>query len=401
MDRIIMHIDVNNAFLSWTALLLLKDGYTTDIRKIDAIIGGDEANRHGIVLAKSMSAKRKGVKTAMPIWEAKRKCYNLAIFSPNYKWYSEMSSKLFELIRHYTPDIEILSIDECFLDYTPVRNLYGDPLLFAHKLKDEILNKLGFTVNIGVAQNKLCAKMASDFTKPNRVHTLYNNEVETKMYPLDVSELYGIGKSSSAKLHELHINTIGDLASCDELWLSKYFKNRASIMVNHARGIDNSLVISDTSENKGISHSTTLPYNFTKLEQIYSILQILVENIAVELRSYHKYCYVIGVTLKDKYFKSSSHQRKLKNATNQTKEIYDVAKDLVNELWNDEPIRLVGISLTNLVNQNYYQVSLFENVIDNEAVSKLDETLDNLKKQYGSNIIKTASSVDHNIKKKY
>ena len=177
MDNIFMHIDVNNAFLSWTAVDLLNKGYKIDIRNIESIIGGDESQRHGIVLAKSMVAKSKGVKTAETIRDAKRKCNDLKIFPPNHKLYQEMSNKLFELISKYTPDIEKLSVDECFIDYTKVRKLYGDPIKFAYKLKKEIKDTLGFTVNIGIANNKLCAKMASDFLKPDRVHTLFKEEV--------------------------------------------------------------------------------------------------------------------------------------------------------------------------------------------------------------------------------
>ena len=149
-----MHIDVNNAYLSWTAIDLLNRGYKIDIRNIESIIGGDESKRHGIVLAKSMVAKRKGVKTAETIRDAKRKCNNLQIFPPNHTLYKKMSDSLFNLISKYTPDIEKLSIDECFIDYTHVRKLYGDPIKFAYKLKREIKEELGFTVNIAIANNK-------------------------------------------------------------------------------------------------------------------------------------------------------------------------------------------------------------------------------------------------------
>ena len=138
MDNIIMHIDVNNAFLSWTAVDLLKKGYNIDIRNIEAVIGGDETKRHGIVLAKSPMAKKKGVKTADTIREAKRKCRNLKVFSPNHDLYHKESKKLFDLISNYTPDIEILSVDECFIDYTKVKKMYGDPIEFAYKLRNEI-----------------------------------------------------------------------------------------------------------------------------------------------------------------------------------------------------------------------------------------------------------------------
>ena len=272
MDNIFMHIDVNNAFLSWTAVDLLNKGYKIDIRNIESIIGGDESKRHGIVLAKSMVAKSKGVKTADTIRDAKRKCNDLKIFLPNHKLYEEMSNKLFKLISNYTPDIEKLSVDECFIDYTKVRKLYGDPIKFAYKLKKEIKERLGFTVNIGIANNKLCAKMASDFLKPDRVHTLFKEEIEEKMYPLPIEELYGIGKSSSKKLRELNINTIGDLANTNPNILYKFFKNQTTKIINSAKGIDDSVINIKKQESECISNSTTTSYNLNSLEEIYKFL---------------------------------------------------------------------------------------------------------------------------------
>ena len=184
-----MHIDVNNAFLSWSAIDLLNKGYKYDIRNSYAVIGGDEKKRSGIVLAKSTSAKKLGIVTAETLYSARKKCKVLKVYPPNFKFYNEMSNKFFSLLRKYTPDIEIASIDECYLDYGKVKSLYGDEVAFAYKIKDEIKNTLGFTVNIGIANNKLCAKMASDFSKPDKVHTLYENEVKEKMYPLDVGDL--------------------------------------------------------------------------------------------------------------------------------------------------------------------------------------------------------------------
>ena len=203
MDRIVMHIDVNNAFLSWTAIYLLEHGYDKDIRHICAVIGGDESSRHGIVLAKSTPAKKYGIVTAETLYQARKKCPNLEVYPSNYQYYQKKSEELFSLISSYTPDIEKFSIDECFLEYTYVKNLYGDPVEFAYKLKDEIKNKLGFTVNIGIANNKLCAKMASDFEKPDKVHTLFMDEVQTKMWPLDVGDLLWIGKKTKLKLNQL------------------------------------------------------------------------------------------------------------------------------------------------------------------------------------------------------
>lgn len=393
MKNIIMHIDVNNAFLSWTAVDLLKKGYQIDIRNIEAIIGGDESKRHGIVLAKSMPAKRKGVKTAETIREAKRKCNNLKIFPPNHDLYKDMSNKLFNLISNYTPDIEKLSVDECFIDYSKIYNLYGDPIRFAYKLKKEIKDTLGFTVNIGIANNKLCAKMASDFLKPDRVHTLFENEIEGKMYPLPIEDLYGVGKSSSKKLRELKINTIGDLADSDPQVLYKYFKNQADKLINSAKGIDDSIIVSKKVETECISNSTTISYNLNSLEEIYKYLYPLVENVSINLRKKNKYTSQISVMLKDKYFKSYSHQRKLKNPTSNTDEIYSVAKELVKELWNEEGIRLVGVALSKLSTSLHHQISMFEDVKVVENNNELDKVVDKLKSTYGNNIIGKASQM--------
>ena len=393
MKNIIMHIDVNNAFLSWTAVDLLKKGYQIDIRNIEAIIGGDESKRHGIVLAKSMPAKRKGVKTAETIRDAKRKCNNLKIFPPDHTLYKDMSNKLFNLISNYTPDIEKLSVDECFIDYSKIYNLYGDPIRFAYKLKKEIKDTLGFTVNIGIANNKLCAKMASDFLKPDRVHTLFENEIEEKMYPLSIEELYGVGKSSSKKLRELKINTIGDLANSDPQVLYKYFKNQTDKLINSAKGIDDSIIVSKKVETECISNSTTISYNLNSLEEIYKYLYPLVENVSINLRKKNKYTSQISVMLKDKYFKSYSHQRKLKNPTSNTDEIYSISKELVKELWNEEGIRLVGVALSKFSTSLHHQISMFEDVKVVENNNELDKVVDKLKSTYGNNIICKASQM--------
>ena len=391
MNNIIMHIDVNNAFLSWTAVDLLEKGYNMDIRNIESIIGGDESKRHGIVLAKSMVAKRKGVKTAETIRDAKRKCNNLQIFPPNYLLYMKKSNELFELISKYTPDIEKLSIDECFIDYTKIKNLYGDSIKFAYKLKKEIKNTLGFTVNIGIANNKLCAKMASDFLKPDRVHTLFENEIELKMYPLPIEDLYGVGKSSSKKLRELNINTIKDLAHADYNLLYKYFKNQTNRLIESARGIDNGVVNIKNSEAECISNSTTTSHNLNTLEEIYKTLYPLVENVCTILRKKNKYAYQIGVNLKDKNFKAYSHQKKLKNPTNKTNEIYDIAKVLIKECWKEEGVRLVGVSLSKFSSELNHQISIFDDLRKDEKDEKLYKVVDDLKRIYGKNIINIAS----------
>lgn len=401
MDRIILHIDVNNAFLSWSAVKLLYDGYDIDIRKIEAVIGGDEKARHGIVLAKSPVAKKRGVKTAETLMSARRKCRNLKVYKPDFKWYKFVSNKLFELIRKYTNDIEILSIDECFLDYTNIYSIYGDPVRFAYHLKNEIYNTFGFTVNIGVANNKLCAKMASDFKKPNRVHTLFMDEVKTKMYPLDVGELYGVGKQTTKKLKSININTIADLAGANEEELSKYFKNQTKYLIDKARGIDDSEVNTIERVRKGVSNSSTFSYNLTRIDDILIKLHALIENVCLSIRKKDMYANVVSVTLRDKNFKTKQHQSKLNNASNNTEEIYEVCKILVKEMWNEEPIRLIGVSLSGLTSNYNYQMNIFEDIKDKENSDTLDKVLDELKELYGSKIITKASLKEVNINKKY
>lgn len=398
---IIFHIDVNNAFLSWTALELLNQGYKYDIRNSYAVIGGDEENRHGIVLAKSMSAKKLGVKTGESLFEARKKCPVLKSYKANYEWYQQNSKALFKLLSKYSPDIEVASVDECYLDYGKVKKLYGDELEFAKKLKEEIKEELGFTVNIGIANNKLCAKMASDFSKPDKIHTLYDYEVKEKMWPLSVGELFGIGKKTNVKLKMLGINTIEDLAKSQVKDLYPYFKNQAVKMINSANGIDNSIVSSNIDEPKGISNSTTLARDLSNKEEIKKILHAISENVGLSLRKQKKYTSVIAVQLKDKYFKSFSHQKKLKNPTNLTSEIYKTSCDLLDEMWNNIPVRLIGIRLDQLSDYATHQVSLFEDLSSRDKNNELEHVVDEIKEKYGIKSINKASLIDNEIKKKF
>ena len=400
MPRIIFHIDVNNAFLSWTAIDLLNRGYKYDIRNSYAVIGGDEKKRTGIVLAKSTAAKKMGVYTGETLFSARKKCPALKSYPPNYQFYVEMSNKLFELLSKYSPDIEVASVDECYLEYTGVKKLYGDEIDFAKKLQKEILDTLGFTVNIGIANNKLCAKMASDLEKPNKIHTLYSYEVENKMYGLDVGDLFGIGKMSAKKLYELGIKTIGDLANSDSCFLYKYFKNQAMVMINSAKGIDNSLVISESEELKGIGNEITLDHDVSSKQELEQHLLYLADKVARRLRGTNRYAYVVTVVLKNKYFKRISRQRKLKNATNVTDEIYAVAKEILNDFEELEPVRLIGLRLNSLVDKVERQVSLFDDIKIHDNNENLDKMVDKLKDKFGSNIVRKASLINVDEKKR-
>ena len=243
MDRIILHIDVNSAFLSWSALKLIRQGYKKDIRKEVAVIAGDPNKRHGVVVAASIPAKKLGIKVPTNLFEARKIYKNIIVVKPDMKFYKLCSRALMTFLKKIFSKVEQFSIDECFVEYTPLKSKYGDEVIFANKLKDEIYRRFGFTVNIGIGNNKLCAKMASDFEKPNKVHTLYDFEFKDKVWNKDISELFMAGKASCTKLRSLGINTIKDLATYDENILIKKLKSHGKLLHEYANGIDNKLSI--------------------------------------------------------------------------------------------------------------------------------------------------------------
>ena len=392
--RIIFHIDVNNAFLSWTAVKLLKEGYQIDIRTIPSIIGGDESKRHGIVLAKSPVAKKYGIKTAETIYSARKKCPGLKIYPPDHNCYCEMSKKLFRYLAQYSPNMEQLSIDECFLDMSNTNYLYDNLIDLAYKIKNEIYTKFGFTVNIGIANNKLCAKMASDFEKPNKVHTLFAEEVKDKIWPLGVNELFMVGKKTSYKLELLGIKTIGDLARTDVKFLTKHFKSYGLVMWEYANGIDNSKVINEYDANKCISVSETFEVDVDNINRLKKTLLEQTEKVTQLLRKQNCYTSTVAVTIKTYDFKSFSKQMKLTNATDITSEIYKNVVNLFDNFWDGTKIRNIGVRLSNFTDHCDRQLSLFESY--NEVDHKLQKTLDNIKDKFGTNILIPASLLKDN-----
>ena len=397
-ERIILHIDVNNAFLSWTAVDMLKNGYKKDIRYEYAVIGGDESKRKGIVLAKSNPAKSKGVTTGEALYTAKKKCPYLNVYSPNFEIYRKYSDLMFRYLSKYTNVIERYSIDECFLDYSDLTTLYGDPIKTAYKIKDDIKKYLGFTVNVGIGNSKLCAKMASDFSKPDKVHTLFNHEIESKMWPLDVSEMFMIGKKSTVKLKQLNIKTIYDLAHTDKKMLEKIFKKMGTMMWEYANGIDNSNVEYEYENPKSISSSTVLPYNYTSLEEIFKTLKELSIETGSRLRKKKMYANNVSVWLKYTNFEKVSKQLKLPNSISSDEDIYNTAISLFSSIWNEEAIRGLSVGVSDLSDKKNVQFSLFDSK-NNEQDDKLQDAIDSIRNKYGNNFITYANIMDKDISK--
>ena len=390
--RIIFHIDVNNAFLSWSAVKLLNSGYKVDIRKIPSIIGGDESKRRGIVLAKSPIAKKYGIKTAETLYSARKKCPKLKVFSPDYEWYYKQSRLFHNYLKQYSPNILKYSVDEAFIDFTGTKYMYNDYTKLAYKIKDDIKSKFGFTVNVGIANNMLCAKMASDFQKPDRVHTLFRDEVKTKMWPLPIEDLFMVGKSSSKILRTIGINTIGDLANCDIRILKKYFKNQAQFLLDSANGIDYSKVEKSISKTESISTTETLIKDISDKEELKDILFRQTDDVSRQLRKKEKYCNVVAIIYKNNNFESYTKQIKLDNATNDTNEIYIVVLHLLNISFRGEPIRLIGVRLADLSSDRVEQISLFDKEIKKDSTSAdFQKVVDSLNSKFGSNSVIPAS----------
>ena len=395
MPRRILHIDVNNAFLSWSAVYMLKHGSKVDIRTIPSIIGGDENKRSGIVLAKSPIAKKFGIVTGEPIYFAKKKCNNLQIFKGDFNIYREYSKAFYSILIQYSDKVERFSIDECFVDMTDVMK-DKDIVKIAYEIKDRIYKELGFTVNVGVASNKLLAKMASDFEKPNKVHTLFDSEIQSKMWPLNIADLYGIGKMTIPKLLKMNIKTIGDLAQSDKKYILRKFGKYGNMIWDHANGIDNSPVEERNQSPKSIGNQETLPKDLYTKEEIEKVLSQIAEEVTYRLRKYNLLGTVISVSLRTNKFEDYSHQKKLLNPTSNTKEVIIAAKDVLKEMELKGPIRQVGLKLDRLTSSEEYQISLFDEDSNNTShnkLDKLDKTLDELKAKYGYTKITRGSSL--------
>lgn len=400
LNTIIYHIDVNAAFLAWEAVYrLTHKGARRDLREVASAVGGDMAMRHGIILAKSGPAKKYGVATGETILEARQKCPHLVLVPPNYSLYEKCSAAFMSILREYSDTVEQYSIDEAFVDMTTTCHLFGSPEEAAEKIKNRIRDELGFTVNVGISTNKLLAKMASDFQKPDRVHTLYPEEMQEKMWPLPVSDLFFVGRATTNKLLSLGIRTIGELAAADPAWLRSILKKQGEVIWGFANGIDFSPVLRQPPANKGYGNSTTTPYDVTDVETANKVLLALSETVGSRLRADNVKIEVVSVGIRYSDLSYVSHQKILQASTNLTWEIYQAACGLFVELWNKKPIRHLGIHTGRVQNDDFFrQVDLFDKT-DYEKLEKLDRTVDALRKRYGADSVMRASflkqPIDH------
>lgn len=401
MDRVIFHIDVNNAFLSWEAVYRLEQGIPgPDLRTIACAVGGDIEKRHGVVLAKSMEAKKYKVQTGEPITDALKKCPNLLIIPPTRDIYPKYSKAFMEILFRYSDKVEQVSVDEAFMDMTGMERLFGEPLQVASVIQKEIYDTLGFTVNVGISSCKILAKMASDFQKPNKIHTLFPAEIPAKMWPLPVGDLFTVGKASAKKLNSMGIMTIGDLAGTDPQILKSHLKKHGECIWNYANGRDDSSVEPTPAESKGYGNSTTLPADVTDGTEAKKILLSLSEKVGRRLREDDARIEVVSVGIRFYDFKNISHQTVLSSPTNITAEIYAAACKLFDEMWDGTPIRLLGVQTGRVTHgESNRQMTLFDNT-DYEKLEKLDKAIDDIRKKFGSDAVCRAAFMEQSQNKK-
>ena len=393
-ERVIFHVDANSAFLSWTAAYRVHVlGEQLDLRDVPSVIAGDKASRHSIILAKSTPAKKYGIHTGEPLFQALEKCPDLIVAQPDYGLYVEASRHFVQMLREFSPVVQQYSIDEAWVDMTGTQRLFGSPRLAAEKMRQRIWDELGFTVNVGISSNKLLAKMAGDFEKPNKVHTLFPEEIEAKMWPLPVRDLFLVGSATEKKLKGLGIYTIGDLAKTELTVLRKRLGKHGETIWHYANGRNAEMVTPEPEENKGYGNSTTTAEDVVTYDQAHQVLLSLCETVAMRLRQDGKFGSCVAVHLRTNEFQHFSHQTLLHGATNITTELFEASCKIFDEAWDGiTPLRQLGVQVTRLSSEPYQQYDFFSGLspVQYERKLRLDEAVDALRDKFGEDIIRRA-----------
>lgn len=360
LHRIIFHIDVNSAFLSWTAVKMMREGQP-DIRLVPSVVSGDPNDRRSIITAASIPAKKLGIKTAQPVSMALRTCPQLVIVGGDWAWYKQCSEGFIAICRSYSPVLQQFSIDECFIDMS-FRCKPETAVDVATRLKDEVRDTLGFTVNVGIGSNKLLAKMASDFEKPDKVHTLWENEVQEKMWPLGVRDLLWVGRKTEERLTAYGIHTIGQLAQLGLGSLTRLVGQKFALQLHeNANGRDNSPVETEVAEAKSYSAERTFSKDYTDPKDVDRALFNVACIVAHRIRRDNFRASTVSMFIKHKDFSVQQKQTSLSQPTDITAVILNEARRLLADIWDGQaPIRQVGLGVSKLTHESAIQMSLFE-----------------------------------------
>ncbi|WNS74145.1 DNA polymerase IV [Bacillus sp. DTU_2020_1000418_1_SI_GHA_SEK_038] len=386
--RVILHVDMNSFYAS------VEMAYDPTLKGKPLAIAGNPAERRGIIITCSYEARSFGVKTTMPLWEAKRLCPQLIVKKPNFDRYRAASIGMFEILNEYSDLVEPVSIDEGYVDIT---NSYehGTPPEIAEKIQKQILQQLDLPCSIGIAPNKFLAKTASDMKKPMGITVLRKRDVPNILWPLEVENMHGVGKKTGEKLRSIHINTIGDLAVANDIQLKSTLGINGLRLKERANGIDRRIVDPEAAtEFKSVGNSTTLPRDNTNQQELLRVIEELAGTVSTRLKRKTVLAAAVSIMIRYKDRKTVTRSKKLQNPIQKSDDIFAAAKQLFLKHWNGDPVRLLGITGMELVEHNeaVKQLDLFS--YETEAKKEpLFEALSNLREKYGSQIIDTAAGM--------
>lgn len=389
MDRIIFHCDCNSFFASCEELL------QPSLKDVPMAVTGDPECRHGVILAKNQKAKKYGIVTGEPVIYAKRKCPSLVCTLSHHDMYREICEKINSIYVEYTDLVEKASIDESYLDVTNTLHLFGNnPKSLADSIRTRIKNEIGITISVGVSFCKVIAKFGSDYKKPDATTVIMRDNMSEIFHKADISELFLAGKKTVEKLRMLGINTIGELAFSDREKIGEIFGKQGLSLWDNANGNDNSPVASyyEKQEVKSVGNSMTFKRDLVGYEDIKSGIAFLSDSVACRLRKDNKKCTVIQIGIKDTDFRTMQRQTTLKRATNLQREITEVAMSLIKGNWSmTQPVRLLSVTASGLTDEDedFFQMDLFASAdIKHEKQEKIENTLDDIRKKFGSSAIK-------------
>ncbi len=382
MERIILHADLNYFY----AAVECRDN--PELRDIPVVVGGDEKKRHGIVLAKNEPARVFGIKTGEALWQARQKCPNLTVVPPNFDKYSQASKAAREIYGRYTDRVEPFGPDECWLDLTGCVDSMAKGKKVADNIREEMRNELGLTISVGVSFNKVFAKLASDYKKPDATTVISKSDYKNIVWPLPVSALLYVGRATENKLSNFGIRNIGDLARSDRVLLKRILGKNGEGLWVYANGMDTSPVKSEREQVKSVGNSTTLPRDISRQEDVRVVLYALCEKVAARLRENNLICAGVQLSVRDINFTDSEHQVPLSVPTDTSQEMFDAVWKLYCSCCGVMPVRALGVRAIRLESSGQEQLSLFS---EDEKVKKhrrIEKAKDSLSKKYGAGTVR-------------
>ena len=393
-DRTILHVDCNAFFASVECLLNPK------LDESPMAVCGDPASRHGIILAKNEKAKKFGIVTAETIWQAKRKCPQLVLVPPTRGAYDKYSRLCNEIYLRFTDRVEMVSIDESYLDVTGALHLFGDGKTIADTIRRIVREELGLTVSVGVSFNKIFAKLGSDYKKPDATTVITRENFSQIVWPLPVTALMFVGKKTSDALASFNIKTIGGLAQFPRDALVERFGQLGGEIYDRANGLDDSPVASfyDEAMPKSIGNGETFEYDVTEWEDLKTRVLGLCESVGWRLRRQNLKCQCVQVSIKDPQFQTTNRQKMFERPTNLTRDIYQAAQELIQANWpSGAPIRLVTITASKLAeaDKTTEQISLFDNA-PNKKQEAIQTAVDKVREKFGRKSIGFGSHRESN-----